>query len=254
MSSKTSESGRKVDFIVGGVQKAGTSVLDQYLRKHDQIEMGSRKEVHFFDREKWFNLGPVNYHQYSKFFEFEPGKVVGEATPIYFYWEPSCQRIWDYNPDIKLIFILRNPIDRAFSNWNMEFDRDREENSFSFSIRNERERSKASLPRQHRIFSYTDRGLYANQIRRFYRFFKPEQILYLKYEDFKTQQADHLSRIFEFLGVSTDSYVYEHQTVRSGSYHTELLPEDKDYLRDFFRHDVRAVEQLLDWDCSDWLD
>ena len=66
-------------------------------------------------------------------FFFEPHedhKIIGEATPIYMYWKNAIKRIYNYNSDMKLILVLRNPIDRAFSHWNMEVHRKREDRTF----------------------------------------------------------------------------------------------------------------------------
>ena len=101
---------KKIDFIIIGTQKGGTSALDHYLRQHPEIGMGKKKEIHFFDDEKIFSKTDINYNKYHDYFDFSiEKKVYGEATPIYIYWDQSCKRIWKYNKDIKLIAILRNP-------------------------------------------------------------------------------------------------------------------------------------------------
>src|SRR3954451_25210734 len=111
----------RVDFVIGGTQKGGTSALDAFLRQHPQICMPeSRKELHFFDREENFARTP-KYRKYHA--NFRPGaghRVTGEATPIYMYWDAAPARIWSYNAAMKLILVLRNPVERAFSAWNME--------------------------------------------------------------------------------------------------------------------------------------
>ncbi len=135
----------KIDFLVAGVQKSGTSALDKYLRLHHQIEMAKEKETHFFDNEDNF-ANPVDYSQYHIFFDTNGKKKRGEATPIYTYWYSAPQRIWQYNPAMKWIIILRNPIDRAYSHWNMERNRNADSIAFSEAIRTEEIRCRSALP------------------------------------------------------------------------------------------------------------
>lgn len=99
--------------------------------------MAKTKEVHFFDNEEYFQ-GTPDYSKYHEFFTPEHShQLLGEATPIYIYWYPSPERIYEYNPKAKLIFLLRTPIERAYSNWNMERLRNSEKLSFEVAIRNE---------------------------------------------------------------------------------------------------------------------
>ncbi|MEZ4606416.1 MAG: sulfotransferase domain-containing protein [Deinococcales bacterium] len=116
---------QKVYFIICGTQKGGTTALDSYLRQHPHICMGKRKELHFFDQEKNFQSDICDYTSYHKLFQVTSQRqILGEATPIYMYWRAAPQRMWGYNPKLKLIVILRNPIERAYSHWNMERSRE----------------------------------------------------------------------------------------------------------------------------------
>ena len=245
---------QKIDFIIGGTQKAGTTALDYYLRRHPQIGMAVKKELHFFDNERVFSKRNIRYSKYENKFDFRSKKkIYGEVTPIYIYWKSSCKRIWEYNPDIKLIFILRNPITRAFSHWNMQFDANIDQESFSDAIRNEPDRVKESLPLQHRFYSYIDRGLYSEQIKRYKSYFPNNQLKFIKYELFNSQQENTLSEIFSFLGVKTNEYLFERKTVHKRDKHSTLSSEDKEYLLSKFKDDIHKVEEILDWNCNDWL-
>jgi len=246
---------RKIDFLIVGTQKGGTSALDKYIREHPEIGMAKRKELHFFDNEKVFSKSKIDYSEYECQFDFTSNKkVYGEATPIYIYWEPSCRRIWEYNSNIKLIFILRNPVTRAFSHWNMEFDRNADEKDFSFAINKEEQRTKEALPLQHRVYSYIDRGFYSEQIRRYKRYFSDEQMLFIKYEEFKNNQKNVLCRIFDFLGVNSESYSFSFKEVHNRKKHSTLSEEDKHFLINKFEDDIRQVQKMLNWNCSDWLE
>ncbi|HZR78058.1 MAG TPA: sulfotransferase domain-containing protein, partial [Chthoniobacterales bacterium] len=148
----------RVDFVIGGTQKGGTSALDSFLRQHPGICMPTtRKELHFFDREE----DNRDYKAYHANFQPQPQhRVTGEASPIYMYWETAPYRIWKYNPNMKWILALRNPVERAFSAWNMETKRGKEKLSFAQAIEKEADRCREALPLQHRVYSYVDRGLY----------------------------------------------------------------------------------------------
>jgi len=243
----------KIDFLVIGTQKGGTTALDNYLRRHPGIEMGRKKELHFFDNEKIFANTTVDYSILEKQFSISPGKLYGDVTPIYMYWEPAIRRIWQYNRNIKLIAILRNPIDRAYSQWNMAYQLNKEKELFAYCIKNELERARQALPLQHRIYSYIDRGFYAEQIRRIKRFFPDEQVLLIKYDDFVCSQELTMRKILYFLNLDTSEYHFEYKTVHK--FHSEYVisDEEKNYLRDIYINDIKEVERLLKWDCSDWL-
>jgi hypothetical protein len=245
------KSTRKIDFLLIGAQKCGTSALAHYLSQHSDIGMANTKEVHFFDRDENFAQQPPDYAQYHKHFDFTAtAKMHGEATPIYLYWQPACQRIWQYNPNVKLIAILRNPIARAFSHWTMEYERKAETATFFDAIRQEPERLKDG---QHRVYSYVDRGFYANQIKRFQAKFSPEQLLFIKYEDFKSNQKGTLAKIFSFLGVDASGYAFTPERIHESTYRNSITPEEREYLKSIFRTDIHEVEKLLGWDCNDWM-
>ncbi|MBN2165216.1 MAG: sulfotransferase domain-containing protein [Marinilabiliaceae bacterium] len=244
---------RKLDFLVVGVQKSGTSALDYYLRQHPEIGMAKKKEVHFFDDDNNFKKPLYIYSDYHKQFDFSSGKkVYGEVTPSYIYIEPCCRRIWEYNKRIKIIAILRNPVERAFSHWNMQLDRGVETESFFFSIKNEMNRLKKSLPLQNKEFSYVDRGLYAGQIRRYLRFFTDHQLMFVKYEDFQENQEENLNRIFKFLGVNEKLFSYKKEIIHFRDYSHTIALEERNFLNDVFYNDIKEVERLLNWNCKDW--
>lgn len=244
---------KKLDFLVIGTQKGGTSALDAYLREHPEIGMGNIKEVHYFDNDDYFLEPKADYWDYHNYFNFLSGKkIYGETTPIYIYWEPAARRIYEYNPNIKLIAILRNPINRAFSHWNMLYSKNVERKDFEYCIENERERCRMSLPEQHIYYSYIDRGFYSEQIRRYKRYFKDEQMLFLKYEEFSRSQPEYLKEIFEFLGVEVDKIKFKELTANKINYARKINDKEKEYLKEIFKNDISEVERLLDWDCSDW--
>ena len=243
----------KIDFIICGTQKGGTSALDSYLRDHSEICMANTKEVHFFDNEYIFRENIPDYSYYHSAFSPKPShKLAGEATPIYMYWHDAPRRMWKYNPDMKLIVLLRNPIERAYSHWNMEHSRNADALSFGEAIQNESERCREALPYQHRVYSYIDRGFYLEQLRRLWEYFPKEQVLVLRNEDLKYMPDDTLQKVCRFLGVDMLQNI-KAKDVHSRPYFSPISDGDKEYLRFIFEYEIRGIERILGWDCSNWL-
>lgn len=244
----------KVGFLVIGAQKAGTTALDHYLRQHPQIGMARTKEVHFFDNDDAFANEVIDHQAYDLECDFVPGRTIhGESTPIYLYWEPCCERIHRYNPAMKLIAILRQPVERAFSHWNMEFNRNAEERDFLTAIRDEELLLNTGPHTQHRVRSYLHRGFYSVQIERYQRYFGPEQMLFLSHDQFRAEPRASLARIFEFLGVADDTYTFDPVELNRGEVSVPFPAEEYDRINALFHEDVRKVETLLDWDLSAWM-
>ena len=239
----------RVDFVIGGTQKGGTSALDSFLRQHPQICMPeTRKELHFFDRAE----EDKDYKKYHANFRPEPHhRMIGEASPIYMYWETAPRRIWNYNPEMKWILVLRDPVDRAFSAWNMETKRGAETLSFREAIAREPERCREALPLQHRIFSYADRGFYAHQVRRLFNIFGRGNCLILLNEELRNDHAGTLRRVFDFLKVES-SPMPPAAKVFEQDYHGDMEKEVRDRLVDLFHFDIKELEQLLGRDLSGW--
>jgi len=242
----------KVNFVVAGTQKGGTTALDKYLRVNKAISMATKKEVHFFDNEANFD-NTVDYSKYHSHFESGTKRtILGEATPIYMYWHQAPRRIWNYNPQMKFIIILRNPIERAFSHWNMERDRNTDDLSFSEAIHAEDSRCKGALPLQHRVFSYIDRGFYTEQLKRIWSVFPKEQTLIIKSQDLKYKLDKTLSVISNFLDVPSFPNI-KNKNEHARTYISKMTPEEYTYLRSIFFNEIKELEKTLDWDCSDWL-
>jgi len=254
-----------LQFICIGTQKGGTTTLNSYLRSHPQLLLPQQDELHFFDDENQDWAAP-DFAHYHRSFSWDPHHpaagdleqlpresdlVCGEITPIYLYWLPSIERICSYNPSIKLIVLLRNPMARAYSHWAMEFTRGTECATFSHAIRAETSRCLQAAPFQHRIYSYIDRGRYHQQIKRLFRFFPREQVLMLRSENFFCRPFEALKEIQAFLGIApfTPPEV-EHK--RKGSYIDHLCIEDWMYVYRELEGEISGLEELLGWDCSEW--
>ena len=245
--------GRLVDFLVCGTQKGGTTALDAYLRQHPQICMAREKELHFFNDERRFSHCNPDYDRYHAWFLPTDGhRRVGESTPIYMYWELAPRRIWEYNPNMKIIVVLRNPIERAYSHWNMERARGNENLSFWDAILNEEKRCREALPHQHVFYSYVDRGFYTEQLRRIWRYFPCENVLVLRTELLRRAPRETLARVFNFLGVE-EPEVFQERTEHTYPYRSTMNDFERGYLRELYEYEIRALGRWLDWDVDDWV-
>ena len=239
----------QVNFVIGGTQKGGTSALDSFLRQHPEICMPTtRKELHFFDREEE-NRDYKKYH--ANFKPKSQHRVIGEASPIYMYWETAPYRIWKYNPKMKWILALRNPVERAFSAWNMETKRGKEKLPFAEAIEKESKRCREALPLQHRVYSYVDRGFYAHQVRRLFNIFGDDRVLVLLSEELRNAHQKTLRQIFEFLGVDP-SFVPPQASVFEHEYAGEIDKQLRTQLKEMFCFDVKELEKLIGQDLSAW--
>jgi len=175
----------KLDFIIAGAQKAGTTALSDFLESHPKIKMPHKDELHriiqparhFFDDEERFAQHEIDYTPLQRgCVRRRKSTLLGSCTPIYIYWRNAMERIRNYNSKIKLLVLLRNPADRAFSHWNMQRDRALESLDFLAAIQDEKNRARETAPFQLRKFSYVDRGFYAEQIERVFQYFPREQV------------------------------------------------------------------------------
>jgi hypothetical protein len=256
--------GRKIgrlDFIVPGAQKSGTTALHYFLRKHPQIALPERQELHFFDDDEIFSR-PVDYDLLHRQFRPVAGStllrlatarqaIAGEVTPSYLYWKPAMERIWNYNRQVKLVILLRNPVDRAFAHWNMQRFKDREPLDFLDALKEEPRRIAQPLTIESRRFAYVDRGFYCGQLERVFKFFPREQMHIVKFEDFRDRKQETLDGIFEFLGVKPLRRVRDKDR-NIVPYERTMTSQERKYLSDVFSAEITKLEQMLGWDCSDW--
>ncbi|MFZ5705454.1 MAG: sulfotransferase domain-containing protein [Pseudomonadota bacterium] len=247
---------RKVDFLVSGVQKGGTSALFEYLREVPGLHLPDVKEAHFFDDEEqdWDRPDEAAYHA---LFPDRPGRW-GEATPIYLYWPNAIERIARYNPAMRMILIFRDPVERAWSHWKMEYAKRKEREPFAWCIREGRARltpGDPQAPGHHRVFSYVERGYYGAQVERLLRSFPRTQCLFLRSEDLRTDPAGTIASVCAFLGVAPPANVLP-RSVRAArddiDYPSRLTAEDLVLLRGLYQADLARFEALTGIDLGNW--
>jgi len=245
---------RRIDFIIAGVQKAGTTSLDAFLRQHPDICMAKKKEPHFFDTRPPTGIRLLDYWLYHRQFDWNAwrdGCVLGEATPIISWWSGALERVWTYNPRIQIVVILRDPVERAWSHYRMDCRLGRETLPYLVAIRQERERARRALPEQDRERSYLARSYYAPQIRELRRLFSDDQLLFLRSEDLAGDSQKELATVCRFLGVAAHQFDIA-ERYNAAPDEDRMSSDDRDYLRRVFAHDAAETRALLGWDQGAW--
>jgi hypothetical protein len=192
------------NFICPGAQKAGTTTLHNILKQHPDIFLPNLKEAHFFDIEDRYKKGILWWID-NFFYNYSGQKAIGAITPAYLYFEKIPERILNHlGSNIKLIFMLRNPVDRAYSNYWMAYNRGYETETFKEAI--DLESSRLKIDEFHRLnFSYIDRGLYAKQIKRYIKLFPEKNMFYVIFEtDFLRNREELIGKLLNFLGVESN--------------------------------------------------
>lgn len=242
---------RTLDFLTVGVQKGGTSSLHTYLAEHPSLCLSQPKELHLFDNETRDWSAPLSFSFY--FSHATPGQLWGETTPIYLFWPPALLRIAKHNPGAKLICLLRDPVERAYSHWRMEVARGAEHLPFSTAIREGRKRIGTELDHNLRTFSYVERGFYAAQIERAQSIFSSEQLLFLRSEDLLDHKATALDQICKFLSVPPFQCELEETRIRPHNPPSadRMRDDDRTLLLSYFADDLAETFALtgVTWDC-----
>lgn len=205
------------NFIIVGAQKSGTTALARYLQQHPQIYMSPVKEPGFFDFEglepnfcgpgdaEWYRYPNIvnDIDSYCKLFAgVSTETAIGEATTWYLYSPRAPERIQHYIPDVKLIAILRNPVDRAYSAFMHTVYEEREPlRDFAKALKEEEKRIANNWEYRWR---YKQMGFYSAQLKRYFDLFDRSQIRVYLYEDLNENPIGLLNDIFQFLNVDID--------------------------------------------------
>ncbi len=198
----------KPNFIICGSSASGTSFLTTGMIGHPEIYLPKkiRPEPHYFYK-SWEYQKPFKEYYLEKYFSNVKNEIaIGERSSSYMFGDKVPSRMQKVLPKAKLIFILRNPIERAYANYRYTVLEGLEPNSFSYSLKNENERIKnqKGIWSEIQPYNYTGRGLYFNQLKNFLKFYPREQMLILKSESFGMNIQSDFKEIFNFLNVSKD--------------------------------------------------
>lgn len=200
--------------FIGGASKSGTTALYYYLKQHPEIFLSEKKELHYFSRpdlatrcsgagDKYvLDEIPATLDEYLKYFnDVKPGQVALDISPSYLFFSDSAERINYAFPHAKIVFLLRNPADKAFSQYNHLRSECRETLPFADALALESERTKTGYSD---MWLYRDSGFYADRIGRFIEVFGPERIRIYFFEDFIQEPISLLRDLCSFLGVRSN--------------------------------------------------
>lgn len=207
----------KVGFLIIGAQKAGTSWLYHNLKGHPDLDMSKQKEVHFFDKDRKYKKGYEYYHSYFK----NNNKLKGEVTPNYILFRNTLERIYNYNPYIKSILILRDSTERAISCYKMNYKRGHKMSLLELFNEN--------------VENIQEAGLYEKQINNYLNFFSREKLLVLDFNDIKNNPYNLLRKIFYFLNISEVFNDNVEKTIFKGSDDINYSQEDVDVIKEFYK-------------------
>ena len=199
----------KVDFFIVGAPKAGTTSLYHYLNEHPKIIMSKEKEPDYFSHEAlknqniyYYNMQIDTEEKYHSLFNVErDDSILGEASVSYLFYEDVPAKIKQYNKHAKIIIVLRNPIERAYSHYLMDFRLGLVQNTFEEIIYRG---SSVSKDFELHYQQYIEVSQYFSQIERYLKIFGKENIHIIDYEDLQKDQEAVLKNIFLFLEVETD--------------------------------------------------
>ncbi len=242
------------DFMIIGTQKGGTTSLYRYLAKHPDINPNYVvKELSYFDED--YSRGKIWYR--SNFPKKRSGKLYFEGTTHYLYNPLVPKRVKQMLPNVKVIALLRNPIDRAYSSYKHQVRAGRESLSFEDAIESESKRLSGEKDRlladpsyisyNYNHFSYIERGKYIDQVNNWLECFSKKQMLILSSEDFFQDTDDSLKQICNFLGVKhiKTNPKKKHNT---GGYKDTMSADMRERLRLIFEPYNAELQKFLDKD------
>lgn len=307
------------NFIVVGAAKAGTTSIYQYLSQHPQVYLSPIKETNYFAkdipldkiRKDYYKGGELNVakyvetdlaeqihiafvaeedHYYKLYKNVKDEKAIGEISNSYLHSEVAAEEIFQANPDMKIIMILRDPIRRAFSHYKMTLRIGLVKDSFYEELQRDYYAEEKGFRVTH---LYVEMGLYAQQVKRYLDRFGPDRVKIYLFDDLRENVSGLVDDMLQFVGVDTDlgvdtSFQANKASVpkNAGLVHflrktgirklaknvsprfvaeaakkmfykekddLKLTQRDKDFLRPIFEADVRELEKIIDRDLSHWL-
>ncbi len=244
----------KPSFMILGAQKAGTSALFSMLNQHPQVIGSHHKELGFFIS---FGIQYGDFLTYHSMFPMPhrlvSGKLTFEATPDYLYCTECPQKIYSYSPDMLFVAILRDPVARAYSAWNMyrrfasspnaDFRKLAEYRTFSDAVIDEMkviEQTKWS----NNSFAYVRRGVYVEQLQRYFQYFPHAACLILDYQDLLDSPDVCLAQLCRFLKID-DAFKFSVEHRNISSYQDDMPNEVADMLHAFYAPHNESLCSLL---------
>jgi hypothetical protein len=253
------------DFAIIGAQKSGTTSLYDFIIKHPCVVSAYRKEMHYFSSlfdfgELWYRSNfPTKLYKYYFKKKFDKQLLCGDATPYYLLHPLVPMRMKRSLPKIKIIVILRNPVDRAYSHYHFALRHKHETLSFEDAINQEEKRLAGERKKiiQDPSFdgyhfkrnSYLTRGVYVDQLKHWFEYYDKNQFLILTTEDLYANPQKILNQVFQFLNLNSYE-IKDLKNLNVGNY-KNMNNETRKTLIEYFRPYNCKLSKLLDRD-FDW--
>ena len=238
------------DFYIIGAAKCGTTSLYQYLIRHPSVNPGIGKELHYFEElyyrgENWYRACfPFEFQKFFSKLTHNEIMISGDSTPRYIDHPLVPNRINKLTPNAKFIVMLRNPIDRAFSHYNMNIKHKYETLSFEDAIKNEPDRINGELDMMEKtgkvsykyyLYAYLDRGIYVERLKQWMKIFPKENFFIIRSEDFFEDPSGYYHKTLEFLNLSKFE-LDKYGTHMGGRYNdTQIESKTRKKLESFFK-------------------
>lgn len=199
----------KINTFLIGAQKAGTSSLYDWLSQHPEIYAPiETKDYHYFHLNE---ISQDNQYPFNKYYkELSNEKIVMKGAVNYVYVPEVAKKIYDYNPEAKLIIVLRDPVKRAISAYNYFYKLGQEVNEWNVAVKTEIDGKLLGVVEKSN-FSYLEHGYYYDQYLNITQYFDASKVLLLFYEDMVSDKEEFLNRVYSFLKVeNTFTPMYNH--------------------------------------------
>jgi len=251
---------RLPDFIIGGAPRSGTTWLYSLAARHPEIEMAKPvvPEPKFFLRDDLYEKG-LSYYSRTWFAFIPQDKHAGEKSTNYLESAVAAERIRRCLPAVRLVFILRNPIDRAFSNylWSRQSGLQAADFETALAQEDARERDMPQALRYSRPHALFSRGLYAELLRPYFLRFPREQILVLRFEDILVAPEGVAERFHCFLGIAprpSDGTKLRRVNGSKESNIAKMNETTRETLRSRYREPNQQLARLLGLGSAGWWD
>lgn len=248
-------------FCVIGSQKSGTTTLYDQICDHPQVRSAIKKEIHHFDKPS-SNISKAKYLSYFPQKKVAQAGVTGEATPAYLFYPEAAENMYRLFPGMKLLILLRNPVERAISHYFHNKRLGLTSLSFSEALQTERELATSyadvvtsdpgTLARL-MVHSYILRGHYQSQIEHWLQFFPRHQMMIVTAESLFEDSGAVLNQVYEFLGLYSFEPRNNGLALNKGIYSSRVAPDDLRFLREKLASVNSGLKPLYGVNTDAWL-